>query len=204
MSALRDMGEGGELPRLLYSRREAEAIIASVPQGQGLKALDFAASRATAISPELGRYRAVHFATHALLDSEHPELSGVVLSLVDERGRPLDGFLRLNEVYNLRLSADFVVLSACRTALGGEVGGEGLVGLTRGFMYAGSPRVVASLWRVGDAATADLMSRFYTHVFKDGMTPAAALRAAQAEMYEQRLWHSPRNWAAFVLQGDWK
>src|SRR6185295_13830918 len=99
--------------------------------------------------------------------------------LVDEQGRPQDGFLRLNEIYNLKLGADLVVLSACQTALGKEIRGEGLVGLTRGFMYAGAPRVVASLWNVNDRATAELMRRFYRAMLSEGMRPAAALRAAQ-------------------------
>src|SRR5262249_24844142 len=147
--------------RLGFSRREAEAIAALTRESERLKALDFEASRATALSEEMSRYRIVHFATHGLLNSQHPELSGVVLSLVDERGQPQDGFLRAHDVYNLKLNADLVVLSGCQTALGKEIKGEGLVGLTRGFMYAGAPRVVASLWQVSDKATAELMKQFY-------------------------------------------
>src|SRR5205814_10361889 len=122
---------------------------------------DFKANRATATNTDLSQYRIVHLATHGLLNSQHPELSGVVLSLVDEQGRPQDGFLRLHEIYNLKLSADLVVLSACQTALGKDVRGEGLVGLTRGFMYAGAARVVACLWKVDDRATAEFMNGFY-------------------------------------------
>lgn len=190
--------------RLAVSRREAELITRLVPAGQSLKALDFAASRATATGAELGRYQIVHFATHSLLDNLHPEFSGIVLSLVDERGEPQDGFLRLNEIYNLKLNADLVVLSACQTALGKDVRGEGLVGLTRGFMYAGAPRVVASLWKVSDAATAELMSRFYRHMLNGGMRPAAALRAAQESLRQERQWAAPYYWAGFVIQGEWR
>ena len=172
--------------------------------GAGLKALDFRANRATAMSDELGRYRIIHFATHGLLNSEHPELSGLVFSLIDEQGRPQNGFLRLHEIYNLRLPAELVVLSACQSGLGKQIKGEGLVGLTRGFMYAGAPRVVASLWQVNDYATAELMKRFYRGMLKDGLRPAAALRAAQIEMFNQKQWSSPYFWAAFVLQGEWK
>ncbi len=179
------------LPRLLFSRREAEAIAGVVPEGLGFQALDFRASRTTATSSSLAQYRIVHFATHGLIDSKHPELSGVVLSLVDERGVPQDGFLRLHDIYNLDLPADLVVLSACRTALGKEVQGEGLIGLTRGFMYAGAARVAASLWNVDDAATAELMARFYRNMFGQDMSPAAALRAAQLEMSRQRRWQDP-------------
>ncbi|MEO6725408.1 MAG: CHAT domain-containing protein, partial [Blastocatellia bacterium] len=174
------------------------------PRGAGLRALSFEASRATATSVELGQYRIVHFATHGLLNSEHPELSGLVLSLVDAAGKPQDGFLRLHEIYNLKLNADLVVLSACQTGLGKQVKGEGLVGLTRGFMYAGAPRVVASLWQVNDLATAELMKHFYRALLKEGQRPAAALRAAQLELRKEKRWAAPYFWAAFVLQGEWR
>ena len=104
----------------------------------------------------------------------------------------------------MKLNADLVVLSACQTALGKEVHGEGLVGLTRGFMYAGSPRVVASLWKVDDVATAELMKRFYAKMLKENMRPAAALRAAKIEMMNQERWSEPYYWAAFELQGEWR
>jgi CHAT domain-containing protein/tetratricopeptide (TPR) repeat protein len=203
---VREVTEGQTvISRLGYSRQEAGAILAAVPAGEGLKALDFEASRATATGAELGQYRIVHFATHGLLNSEHPELSGIVLSLVDEQGRSQDGFLRLHDVYNLRLSAELVVLSACQTGLGKEIRGEGLVGLTRGFMYAGAARVVASLWKVDDRATAGLMRRFYQGMLGGKrLTPAAALREAQVEMWKQPWGQSPYYWAAFVLQGEWR
>lgn len=169
-------------------------------------ALDFKANRQTAMSAELGRYDIVHFATHGLINNEHPELSGLVLSLVDERGAQQDGFLRLHEVYNLKLAAELVVLSACQTGLGREIKGEGLVGLVRGFMYAGAPRVVASLWMVDDAATAELMGQFYEGMLRKGLQPAAALREAQVHMskHKRRQWQAPYYWAGFVLQGEWK
>jgi CHAT domain-containing protein len=131
-------------------------------------------------------------------------LSAIVLSLVDERGRPQNGFLRLNEIYNLNLPADLVMLSACQTGLGKEIKGEGLVGLTRGFMYAGAARVGASLWKVDDSATAALMQRFYQAMLKESKSPSAALRAAQLEMLKQKRWQSPYYWAAFTMQGEWK
>jgi CHAT domain-containing protein len=192
------------LIRLPFTRDEADAILAVAAGGARLKALDFRANRATAMSDELSRYRIIHLATHGLLNSEQPDLSGLVFSLVDESGKPQDGFLRLHEIYNLRLSSELVVLSACQTGLGKQIKGEGLVGLVRGFMYAGAPRVVASLWQVDDLATAELMKRFYRGLLKEGLRPAAALRAAQLEMSKQRLWSSPYFWAAFVIQGDWK
>jgi len=194
---------GGGLPRLSFSRREAESIITLAANAGGLKAVDFKANLTTATSAELTQYRIIHFATHGLLNTRHPELTGIVLSLVDERGASQEGFLRLNEIYNLNLPADLVVLSSCNSALGKEVRGEGLVGLTRGFMYAGAARVVASLWKVDDAATAEFMKIFYRKMLKDGMRPAAALRAAQVEMAAQTRWQSPYYWAPFVLQGEW-
>ena len=144
----------------------------------------------------------IHFATHGLLDSRHPELSGIVLSMVDRNGNPQDGFLRLDEIYNLKLNADLVVLSACQTALGEEVRSEGLIGLTRGFMYAGSPQVLASLWSVHDRAVASMMQRFYEGLLQRHLTPAAALRAAQLAMIKDVRWSDPYYWAAFTLQGS--
>jgi CHAT domain-containing protein/tetratricopeptide (TPR) repeat protein len=192
------------IQRLPYTRQEADRIMAVSPARANLKALDFKASRATVMSGTLNQYRYLHFATHGLLDSEHPGLSALVLSLLDEQGKPQDGFLRADEIYNLKLPAELVVLSACQTGLGKEIKGEGLVGLTRGFMYAGAARVVVSLWSVNDKATAELMARFYQKMLKDGQPPAAALRSAQIEMWKQKQWQSPYYWAAFVLQGEWR
>jgi CHAT domain-containing protein len=146
----------------------------------------------------------IHFATHGFLDSEAPELSGLVLSLLDGQGHPRDGFLRLRDVYNLDLSADLVVLSGCRTALGKDVRGEGLLGLTRGFLYAGASRVMASLWPVRDRATPELMRRFYHALLHDRLPPAAALRAAQLSLRREPRWRDPYSWAPFVVQGDWQ
>jgi CHAT domain-containing protein len=194
----------GTISRLPFTREEADAILAAIPGAGGMKAVDFKASRVTATSTDLREYRIIHFATHGLLNSEHPELSGLVLSLVDEQGLPQNGFLRLQDIYNLDLPVELVVLSACNTALGKEIKGEGLVGLTRGFMYAGAKSVMASLWKVDDVATAELMKRLYKKMLKEGMKPAAALRAAQVEMWNQKQWKSPYYWGAFILQGEWR
>jgi CHAT domain-containing protein len=144
----------------------------------------------------------LHFATHGFLNSLHPELSGIVLSLVDPQGTQQDGFVRTVDVYNLRLPAELVVLSGCRTGLGEEIKGEGLVGLTRGFMYAGAARVLVSLWDVNDEATADLMPRFYAAMLVNRLKPAAALRVAQISIWREKRWQAPYYWAAFVLQGE--
>jgi CHAT domain-containing protein len=201
--AMRSFNRTG-FSRLPFSRQEADEIAQLIPKSSLFKATDFQANRIVTASGELSRYRIIHFATHGLLNSEHPELSGLVLSLFDENGKTQDGFLRMDEIFNLRLPADLVVLSACQTALGKEIKGEGLVGLTRGFMYAGAARVVASLWQVDDEATSQLMWRFYRGMLKEGLRPAAALREAQIEMSQSSRWSSPYYWAGFVIQGEWK
>ncbi|MBX7223560.1 MAG: CHAT domain-containing protein [Blastocatellia bacterium] len=192
------------IPRLPATRQEAQDIAALVPASDRLTALDFAANRELVTSGRLADYQVVHIATHGLVNARHPELSGLVLSLVDQQGQPHDGFLQLSDIFNLKLSAELVVLSACQTALGKEIKGEGLVGLTRGFMYAGTPRVVASLWAVQDAATAELMYGFYQHMLKNNERPAAALRAAQIALWQKAPKQSPYFWAAFIMQGEWK
>jgi len=194
----------GVWQRLPGTRTEAEAIMALVPDSERVHGFDFAANREMITNPELSNYRIIHLATHGLLNSTNPELSGVVLSLFDEQGNSQNGFLRLHDVFNLNLPADLVVLSACQTGLGQEVKGEGIVGLTRGFMYAGSPRVLVSLWNVSDAATAEMMSRFYRKMLEEGLSATAALRAAQLEMQQETQWNAPYYWAAFTLQGEWR
>jgi CHAT domain-containing protein len=199
---LRSAHESGlkDLRRLPATRDEANAIAALV-RGPARKALDFDASRDAVLRESLGRYRVVHFATHALVNAQHPDLSGIVLSLVDRRGKSVDGFLRVHDLYRLDGAGQLVVLSACRTATGKELRGEGIVGLVSGFMNAGTPRVVASYWDVRDQPTAELMKRFYRAMFTGGMTPAGALRAAQRSMRADPRWRSPANWAAFALYG---
>ncbi|MEG3926535.1 CHAT domain-containing protein [Microcoleus sp. D3_18a_C4] len=193
-----------QFDRLKFTRQEAQIIQALVPANSRTASLDFAASRAAATSQNLSQYKIIHFATHGLANSTNPELSGIILSLIDEKGNPLNGFLRLTDIFNLKLAADLVVLSACQTGLGQNIQGEGMVGLTRGFMYAGAKRVVVSLWNVDDEGTAALMSSFYQGMLQKGLTPAAALRAAQLEMLKQEEWRSPYYWAAFNLQGEWR
>ena len=122
--------------------------------------------------------------------------------MVDPSGAPRDGFLRLHEIYNLDLGAGLVVLSACETGAGKEVRGEGLMGLTRGFLAAGVPQLVVSLWKVEDRSTAELMKRFYYQLLEKGLQPAAALRKAQLSMLAEPAWSQPRNWAGFIFLGD--
>ena len=203
---LRSLEDAGlaRLPPLTATRREAEAIARHAGPGEAFSALGFDASRATALGSTVAHAAIVHLATHAFLDTRRPELSGVVLSMVDRDGGPEDGFLSVGDLYRMHLDAELVVLSACRTGLGKEIRGEGLVGLTRGFMYAGAPRVVASLWKVSDRATARLMDRFYAALLVHGLAPAEALRKAQLELADERGFSAPFAWAAFVLQGEWR
>jgi CHAT domain-containing protein/predicted negative regulator of RcsB-dependent stress response len=169
-----------------------------------LVAADFDATRERLQQTDLSGFAIVHFATHGLLDPRQPERSGLLLSTVDRDGRTHGGFVGLRDVYSLRAPVGLVVLSACRTALGKEVRGEGMIGLTRGFLYAGASGVVSSLWKVDDEATSELMRRFYENMLRDGMTPSAALRAAQNSIRREPHWRSPFYWAAFTLQGEYR
>lgn len=204
--ALAGAGDAGDgepaLPRLTSSLREAEVIEELTPSAERAVFKSFDANLEKVTGGGLGNFRIIHFATHGIFNDERPELSGLVLSRVDGRGEKREGFLRTGDVYNLRLNADLVVLSACRTGLGHNVNGEGILGITRAFMYAGSRGVVASLWKVNDEATAELMEHFYRAMFKEGLPPSAALRAAKEQMWRQERWRSPYFWAAFVMQGD--
>ncbi len=191
------------LARLAHASEEADTIAEVAPWGTTLMAKGFDASRETAMSSEVSRAQIVHFATHGFLDSEHPELSGIVLSMTDPNGTRTDGLMSLPDIYSLDLSAELAVLSACQTALGKEIKGEGLVGLTHSFMSAGAKSVVASLWKVDDRATAALMAEFYKGMLQKGMTPAAALRSAKLKMMSEKQWSAPYYWAGFVLQGEY-
>ncbi len=193
-----------DLPPLAFSRQEVDDVTAINRAGESFKALRFDATLETLKNTDLSQFRVLHLSTHGLFNSKRPEHSGVVLSTFDRQGNPLDGFLGLGDVYNLRAPVDLVVLSACRTGLGKDVRGEGLMSLTRGFMYAGASSVAASLWKVDDAATANLMKDFYDMMLREGKPPAAALRAAQRAMRQQKTWHDPFYWAAFTLHGEYR
>ncbi|MBD2072115.1 CHAT domain-containing protein [Leptolyngbya sp. FACHB-671] len=196
--------------RLLGTSQEASEII-EIAEDEGedfLSLTGFEANRERVLNEELSQYRILHFATHGLLNDRSPGESGLVLSQYDEQINPLEGdnFFSLTDVFGLRLSAELVVLSGCRTGLGADLRGEGLVGLTRGFMYAGAERVLVSLWSVDDEATAALMSRFYDELIDQNNSPAEALRAAQLQLLQDRdsTWQTPYYWAAFTLQGEWR
>jgi len=188
--------------RLPFAAEEAEMLIKLVPESERLVATGFDANRQMASSEALSHFRIIHFATHGLLDFKHPRLSCLVLSRFDHKGVPQDGYFRLQDVYSMKLSADLVVLSACQSALGKEIRGEGLIGLTRGFFYAGAARVVASLWNVDDNGSSRLMELFYRGMLgPEKLSPSTALRSAQVEMMQEERWRDPYFWAAFSIQG---
>jgi len=193
------------LSRLPATRVEAESIMAIIPSGTGMMATGFDADRTVVLSSDLGQYKVIHFATHGIVDIENPEMSGIMLSLVNREGESRQGLVQLHDIYNMNLAnTQLVVLSACQTALGKEVRGEGLVGLSRGFIYAGASSVIASLWKVDDRATTQLMTEFYKGLFEEGLTASAALRKAKVKMWQQSRYREPFYWAAFVLQGEYQ
>ena len=169
--------------------------------------LDLDASEDNIEVRDISKYRVVHIATHGLLNAERPQFTGVVLSLVGNKNE--DGFLRTDEVFNLRLGSPLVMLSACETGLGKEKRGEGVMGLTRAFMYAGAPTVGVSLWSVADKSTAELMTDFYKRLLTssatspNGLPASAAMREAQLAMISGKKYSAPFYWAPFVLVGDW-
>lgn len=206
-SQMRDVDLSDEnliLPRLIATREEAQEIQKAAGANAFLLKQGFEVNRSLLESDALDRYGIVHFATHGFWDSVNPELSGIFLSRVDRQGKPLDGTLRLSDIYNLKLPKELVVLSACETAVGKDIRGEGLIALTRGFMYAGATRVMASLWKVEDTATAEMMKIFYQHLLQEKISPAAALRQAQLAMWRKEPSRTPYNWGAFVLQGEYR
>src|SRR5690242_20029552 len=197
--------EGLPLMRLTGTRTEADQIskLAKTSGGQADVWLDLDANEDNLDARDLSKYRVIHVATHGLLNAERPQFSGVVLSLVGNKTH--DGFVRTDEVFNLRLGSPLVMLSACETGLGKERRGEGVMGLTRAFMYAGAPTVGVSLWSVADKSTADLMTDFYKRLLSsgEGTTSSSALRGAQLAMITGKRYSAPFYWAPFVLVGDW-
>jgi len=192
-------------PRLKNTGVEASEILRLGQATEELALIGLDANKNTVLAARLGDFRILHFATHGLINTEHPALSGLALSVYDKERRPIDGFLSLNDVYNLHLPVKLVVLSACESAQGEIFRGEGVMGLTRGFMYAGAKTLVVSLWNVDDASTAKLMRAFYQPLLAGpGFNPAASLRTAQLLMLHDERWKDPYYWAAFTVQGDWR
>jgi len=193
------------LPPLPNTRLEAEAITnLAGPQRRVVSAFGVDANRDAALGSHLNGFKVLHFATHGSAHPDHPELSGLELAQLDAQGRRIEGALRLQDIYGLHLEAELVVLSACSTGIGPDVAGEGLASLARGFFYAGSPRLVVSLWPVEDKSTAELMRLFYAQLLRQNRPPALALREAQREMRSNPAYADPYYWAGFVFLGDWR
>ncbi len=189
--------------RLPFTATEAQAILKLVPDESSLSAFRFDANYNWATSKNLNQFQILHFATHGFVNPEQPELSGIVLSLVNKDGQQIPGYLRLADLFEQDYPAELIVLSACQTGLGKDVSGEGIVGLTRGLMYAGASRVALSLWNVSDKGTSVLMQEFYKQMLQENKNPTQALRAAQRKLWANPDWRNPYYWAAFTLQGEW-
>lgn len=202
-------GEGvalESLSRLRESANEADSVLSWVSEAPSTCRWDkrcFGASRDAMLSGRLEDFRLVHLATHAVLDDDSPERSRVVLSQFDQNGGIRPGAVYSYEIAGLELNADLVVLSACETALGEEIRGEGLVGFPQSFFEAGADRVLVTLWNVDDRATAKLMKRFYDGLLGEGLSPGEALRRAQAALRDVDGYVAPYYWAPFILIGDW-
>ncbi len=181
------------------TRREVEALGRMFPPERRTTHLGLDATEASVKRTNLRDYRLLHFATHAIVDDRKPARSGIVLSLVNAGDE--DGILRMNEVFNLEMNAELVVLSACQTGLGNLVRGEGMIGLTRAFLYAGARRVAVSLWDVDDLTAPEFMQSFYRRL-RQGEAPATALRSAKIEMLhsDSPVRANPYFWAPFVLE----
>lgn len=193
----------GDFDRLPHTATEAEQILALVPASQHFSAQGFDANYATATAASLSQYQIVHLATHGCIQ-DNPLLSNLALSFFQPNGQRAEtSLLKLQDIYNLKLNAELVVLSACQTGTGQEIQGEGVVGLTRGFMYAGARRVLVSLWSVSDRATSTLMSDYYRQMLQQGLDPSVALQQAQLTMWQSGNHSAPYYWAAFTIQGDW-
>jgi CHAT domain-containing protein len=193
VAILADPDFGGAFPRLRFSGIEAEQVKSILPLATVATGADASRDRFDRLAPR--DFEILHFATHAFVDPRRPELSGIILAN--------GGSLRLPEIYNLDLRARLVVLSACRSATGADLPGEGVVGLARAFLYAGARGVLATLWDVDDRASAELVRRFYAGMVTQRLTPAAALRAAQDSLRADPRWRDPYFWAGLTLHGDW-
>ena len=206
-SALREMKLNGEafdptvVPRLFHAKRELDTL-RKLAGDSAMIVSEYDATRDRFLNTDLSRFAILHLVTHAYYIQDHPENSGFLLSNITNDRKELPNFVGLREIYELRAPVLLVVLSACQTALGENLRGEGLMGLTRGFMHAGASSVVASLWEVDDRATAELMQLFYTNMLERGMKTSEALREAQNSIRQRPEWRSPHYWAAFTLQGE--
>ena len=146
-------------------------------------------------------YKYIHIASHSFPNFKNPKFSGIACSPPKDSSETEDGILFVNEIYNMNLKADLVVLSSCESGLGQLVSGEGLMGLNRSFIAAGTPNVLYSLWKVNDEKSSQLMIEFYRQILEGGKTYPAALRAAKLKMLEDEVTALPLYWSGFVLIG---
>ncbi len=200
-AATRALKVGLRLAPLPATRGELQALEQLAPGSARVwLGADATETRAKAVGRDA---RILHFATHGFVDEDFPLESGLALAS-PARGAHDNGLLQAWEIFeSMRLDADLVTLSACQTALGKQVAGEGLVGLTWAFQYAGARSVLASLWEVNDASTAELMGRFYGYL-RSGAPKAEALRRAQVDLMRRPDTSAPFFWAGFELIGDWR
>ncbi len=198
------VGLNSEIARLSISSDETKELSTFLGEGKVKQVLGADANIKFLLEGKASQYQVIHFSTYSLVNSSNPELSGIMLSLTDEQGNIQDGFLQAYKVFNLNLPVDLITLSACEANVGKNAQAEGLLGMTRGFIYAGASRVMVSLWNVNDTANTELMKKFYQKTLKEGQTPIAALRAAQLEMRQDEKYKNPFYWANFQLQGEWK
>ena len=191
-----------DLDRLINSKRELEQISAFFPDSHQVFMREQA--KESVVKTILSDYQYIHFATHGILDERNPEFSGVVMNLI-QPDQPEDGFLQASEIFDLKLNSDLVVLSACETGLGKVIKGEGMVGLTRSFMFAGTPSIVVSLWTVADESTSKLMIYLYKFL-QEGLPKDEALRKARITLMNEKeddefLFPDPFFWGPFILNG---
>ena len=198
----KSLNRNGWIP-LPNTKIEAQEILKLVSDESSVSAFSFDANYNWATNKNLNQFQILHFATHGFVNPEQPELSGIVLSLLNKDGEQIPGYLRLADLFEQDYPAELIVLSACQTGLGKNVSGEGIVGLTRGLMYAGASRVALSLWNVSDEGTSVLMQEFYKQMLQENKNPTQALRAAQRKLWANPDWRNPYYWAAFTLQGEW-
>ena len=198
---LEDSGSPAEVrfSRLKFSGQEIEKVSALFKPGRRDILLRDKASEENFKHQDLADYRIIHFATHAFIDDKKPARSAVVLSL--DQDPKEDGFLQMREVFNLKLRADLVALSACQTGLGQLIRGEGIEGLSRAFFYAGASSVLLSLWAVNDQASYQLLERFYVHL-RSANPVMDSLRQAKLEMIDSGVLAHPYYWAGFVVAGN--
>jgi len=195
--------DGSQLARLGFAKQETDSIAKELGNRKVTKLLGFDASREQVLSA-LPQADYIHLISHGLADLQRPRGSGLAFSFWDREGAAQNGFLRFEEIASMKIHAKIVTLSACDTSVGKVLSHYGVPSLSNAFLRAGARRVVSTLWKVDDAATAALMAHFYRNLFTNKMLPGEALWQAQKEIRKQPRWSNPYYWAGFTLSGDWR